>query len=108
MSYTGKYEQNQIDPSSQPKAGGGCPFCGAEKLEQADYSKEVTIFDCWTKMAPGHENRGRYCYEHQIAQLQMLLGECWEWFDALITGNYPQLSPTSDMLHKLQEFKPKG
>jgi len=92
MSYTGKYTPEQIDPSSQSR---GCPFCGAEKLEQVDYSKEVTIFNCWTKIALGQTNRGQMCYEHQIAQLQEQR-EAWKAYAHLLVEYYVNLSDRPD------------
>jgi len=111
MSYTGKYEQNQVDPTSQLEADEGCPFCGAEKLEQVDYSKEVTIFNCWTKIALGQTNRGQMCYERQIEHLQVLLRECWEFFYAFENFEDNMTIPfhiwPSEMLKKIQKLKLK-
>lgn len=95
-------------PGKHEEEGGGCPFCGAEdggllNFGCGTYAITIPLYDkeCeWIR----HED----CYLRQIAQLQGLLGECWEFFYAY-ENNLPIPFNTwpSEMLKKIQEFKPK-
>lgn len=67
-----------------------CPWCGASQVVDKNHSTKVRIFDCWTKTAPGHINRGEMCYVTVVRALQELLegaGKAYSQLQVILKAN---------------------